>query len=483
MALRLHTSFINGKRLVNSGRIVKRRNPGQLNQEVSRYRETSEESAEMAMGSGANAFAAWSDKPLTHRVKILESVLASLDARSEKIATLITRENGKTLPESRAEVAAGIADSRFHLKDALRSSKQRIRSAVPDTRAHLQHEPVGVFLLITPWNFPLATILRKLVPALVFGNTVVVKPSEYTSATASVLFDILASQKLPAGVANLVLGSGPVLGPALIKHDALRGISFTGSTENGLLIANSVAGRDVRLQLEMGGKNSLLVLADADIDSAVDSAVVGAFSCAGQWCTGTGRVIVEDSIYDDFCQRLIKRAEQIVVGPGHIPSTRMGPLISSGRLKSARQAVRTAIHEGAKLACGGKKPRLRSGWDGHYLAPTIITEVNESMTVFADELFAPVLPVVRARDFEDGLRLANRGTLGLSASIFTEDRTKANEFLKKVEAGIAHVNLHTAFRVPDLPISGWRDSGRGIPECGRFGRDFYTRPRSVYLKT
>ena len=482
MPLRLHTSFINGKRIPKSGRVVKRRNPGRTGQLVSAYCEVKVESAKMAMNAAADAYAAWSDRPLAERVNLLEGVLDVLEKKSALYTRMITRENGKTLLESQAEVTAGLADARYNLKDALRARNAGSRSNSAVANARLQLEPVGVYVLITPWNFPLATILRKLIPAMAFGNTAIVKPSGYTSGTASILFDIMKSEKLPAGVANLVLGSGSVVGPALIEHEALRGISFTGSTRNGLSIAKSVAGRDVRLQLEMGGKNSLLVLADADIDAAVDAALVGAYSCAGQWCTGTGRVIVEDSVYDTFCERLVKRTDTIILGPGDLAKTQMGPLISADSLKSTRGAIRTAKSDGARLACGGKSPKLLKGQQGYYLAPTVLTEVDETMAVFTDELFAPVLPVARAEDFEEGLRLANHGNLGLSASVFTRNRVHANRFLRKVEAGIAHVNLHTAFRVPDLPVAAWRDSGRGTPECGRYARDFYTRPRSVYVR-
>lgn len=462
---------------------MKRKNPGRLGQEASRCLHADAASAKTAMNAASAAFAGWSDIPMSERVRKLEPVLDILEKRTDSFARTITRENGKTLNESRMEVVAGLADARYHLEDALKSRRGAVSSPNPMAKARLQLEPVGVYVLITPWNFPLATIMRKLIPALAFGNTAVVKPSGYTPATASLLFDCISAGKLPPGVANLVLGGGSQVGPVLTGHEALRGISFTGSTENGLRIARSVAGRDVRLQLEMGGKNSLLVLADADLSAAVDAAVVGAFSCAGQWCTGTGRAIVEEPVYDEFCALLNERTRTLVVGPGDRSETEMGPLISGESLKSTREAIRNARRDGARVVCGGKSPKLRKGQRGHFLLPTVLTDVEESMAAFNDELFAPVLPVARARDFEDGLRMANRGKFGLSASIFTKHKTHAETFLRKVEAGIAHVNLHTAFRIPHLPVAAWRDSGRGTPECGRFARDFYTRPRAAYLAT
>ncbi|MCB1121808.1 MAG: aldehyde dehydrogenase family protein [Verrucomicrobiae bacterium] len=483
MAIRLHTSFINGKRLPRSGPIVKRFNPGRTRQEASRCSHATADAAEAAMDAASASFPCWSDQPVKERVQILEHVLQRIEKKASGFARMITGENGKTLKESRLEVAAGLADARFHLADALRSRKETVSSPNTAARTRLFLEPVGVYVLITPWNFPLATILRKLIPALAFGNTAVVKPSGYTPGIASLLFDVVAAAKIPVGVANLVLGGGSEVGPALTAHEALRGVSFTGSTANGLHIARSVAGRDVRLQLEMGGKNSLLVLQDADLEAAVDAAVVGAFSCAGQWCTGTGRAIVEETIYDAFCSRLVGRTNALVVGPGDNPKTQMGPLISRESLRETREAIRIARSEGARVRCGGKAPSLRKGQGGNFLLPTVLSDVDETMAAFHEELFAPVLPVVRARNFEDGLRLANQGNFGLSASIFTNNKKYAEVFLRKVEAGIAHVNLHTAFRTPNLPVAGWRDSGRGIPECGRFARDFYTRPRAAYVAT
>jgi aldehyde dehydrogenase (NAD+) len=435
------------------------------------------------MEAAERAFAAWSEVVPDRRFQILDTLLNRIEDRMPSIATTITRENGKTRTESLAEINAALQDARFHLRDARDAvGRPKSFSKNQNHRHRLVLEPVGVYLLITPWNFPFATILRKIIPALAFGNTIVLKPSELTPGPACMLFRALCRFGLPPGAANLVLGTGQGIGPALVGHPALRGISFTGSNKVGLAFAQETAGRAVRLQLEMGGKNSLVVLSDADLDSAVEAAVTGGFSCAGQWCTGTGRVIVETGIHDAFCERLVERVRALKVGPGDAAGTEVGPLIFAERVKAARSAIRQAVKAGATIRCGGDRPVLRSGVKGHYFAPTVLTDVTEAMPAFIDELFAPVLPVVRARDYRDALRLANSGTFGLSASIFTSDRRKADDFLKRIEAGIAHVNLHTAFRVPELPVSAWRDSGRGIPECGRFARDFFTRSRAVYLR-
>jgi aldehyde dehydrogenase (NAD+) len=460
---------------------MKRENPGHSDRVAALWSPATRALAKSAMDAAERTFSAWSNDVSSHRIELLDTLLNRIEDRLSTIAATITRENGKTRAESRAEVNAALQDARFQLGDARDAIDRPVSSPRRQGYRHgLVLEPVGVYLLITPWNFPFATVLRKLVPALAFGNTVVLKPSEFTPGPASMLFRILSAVGFPPGVANLILGTGKGAGPALVGHPALRGISFTGSNAVGLELARQTAGRDVRLQLEMGGKNSLVVLSDADLERAVDAAVIGGFSCAGQWCTGTGRVIVEAGIHDAFCDRLIERVKTLVVGPGDARATKIGPLVSAERIKVARSGVRNAVKAGANLRCGGGRPVLRRGTRGHFFAPTVLTEVTETMPAFTDELFIPVLPVTRAQDYPDALRLANSGPYGLSASIFTSNRRKADDFLKRIEAGIAHVNLHTAFRVPELPVAAWRDSGRGIPECGRFNRDFFTRPRAVY---
>ena len=416
----------------------------------------------------------------TKRCIALNTLLNRLGERASSLAAIITRENGKTLPESRGEINAALADG-AHLLTEARTAMRRRTSSREGIHCELLHEPVGVYLLITPWNFPLATIVRKLIPALALGNTVVLKPSELTPGPAVQLMRLMEGLLLPPGTVNLVLGTGKSVGPTLVDHSALRGISFTGSNTVGLALARQTAGRDVRLQLEMGGKNSLVVLADADLDQAVEAAMLGGFSCAGQWCTGTGRVIVEDSVYSSFCDTLMRRTSRLAVGPGDLKRTagRSGHRGGPGSLRPVHRPA--GIADGAILACGGDRPRLPKGQAGHFFRPTVLTEVNEDAVVFTEELFVPILPVIRAADAADALRLANLGRMGLSASIFTSNPRKADRFIRGVEAGIVHHNLHTAHRVPELPVSAWRESGRGIPECGDYASSFFARPRAVYL--
>jgi len=431
------------------------------------------------MSAAHEAFAGWSQRPLRERIAVLRAALADLNKRSGELTAMITRENGKTGREAMAEIAAAMGDARYQLRQASRGDHLPKRGE--SVTRLLRREPVGVFLLITPWNFPFATVLRKVIPALALGNTVVVKPSEFTPGPAVAIGRALVRAGVPPGAVAIVLGRGSVIGAAMTRHPALKGVSFTGSTRNGLAIARAVAGRDVRLQLEMGGKNSLVVLADADLDAAVEAAVIGGLSCSGQWCTGTGRIIVEAAVHDAFCGRLLSRIGRLSVGAGDVEGTDVGPLVSLQRVHASAQAVRRARREGAVVHDVAGRPRRGAG-QGYFFPPTVLTEVREDMAVFREELFAPILPITRARDFDDALRLANLGDAGLSASIFTRDSSRGDRFVREVEAGITHVNLHTAYRTADLPVAGWRESGRGIPECGEFARDFFTRPRAVYLR-
>jgi acyl-CoA reductase-like NAD-dependent aldehyde dehydrogenase len=480
MPAKILTSFIDGSWLSPVSKTIVARNPGRLAREASRWSPASRTQARDAMEAAAQAWPAWAATRPRGRIELLDAFLKKLGQDSSALADTITRENGKTLRESRAEIRAALADARHLLKSA-RAAMRRPAPNGSKSRHGLVHEPVGVYMLVTPWNFPLATIIRKIIPALAFGNTVILKPSRLTPATAVKVVGLMAEVPFSSGTVNLVLGTGGGVGPALVGHPALRGLSFTGSNPVGLELARQTAGRDVRLQLEMGGKNSLIVLADAGVDQAVEAAITGGFSCAGQWCTGTGRIIVEDDLYQLFCDKLVTRTTQLKVGPGDVQSVQVGPVISADRVRFAKSSVREAVTAGATIACGGDRPALRKGWKGHFFAPTVLTEVTEKMDVFKNELFVPILPVVRAADYSDALRLANSGPYGLSASIFTTDRIRADHFLQHIEAGIAHVNLHTALRIPELPVAGWRDSGRGIPECGDYAADFFARPRAVYL--
>jgi aldehyde dehydrogenase (NAD+) len=458
-------------------------NLANLDQEVGACSQADAAMAKEAMDEAAKAWKSWANTDVGERLKFLEQVLERLERNSERIVRTITLENGKTLRESEMEVASALRDAHYQL-EAVSELEWKVPVWTPDdeVESYVRHESLGVFLLVTPWNFPLATILRKLIPALGFGNTVVCKPPERTPLTPTLLFEILDECGIPAGVANLVLGKSSVVGKPLIEHPSLAGISFTGSTEVGLEICKKVADCPVRLQMEMGGKNAAVVLEDTDLDAAVDAVVQAAFSCAGQWCTSTSRAIVQKSVYLEFTQALKERVSAIRVGDGTDPNTTMGPVFSLGQRDRVLSAVETALGEGATLLIGGSSIEEVDGKRGWYLEPIVLIDVKPEMTVAREEVFGPLLAVIEAETAEEALAIANGTEYGLSFSVFTRSDEWAERFVNEIEAGVCHVNLPTAYRSAELPVGGWRQSGRGVPECGDVQKDFYTRLKTVYRK-
>ena len=451
------------------------RNPGDLDQTVCAFSPADVSQAIGAMSQAVESFRVWRRFPVAERLRILERAIVLLEERTEIFRQAITSENGKTLEESDKEIASTLKDARHQLK-VMKDFEWESVVETPDSsvRSSIRREPVGAFLLITPWNFPLATILRKLVPAIGFGNTVVCKPAEVTPLSAFHLFEILDEAGFPPGVANLVLGRGSEIGPALIDHPRLAGISFTGSTEVGLRICHQVADHQVRLQMEMGGKNALVVLEDADLVEAVEATALAAFSCAGQWCTSTSRVLVERSVMKDFLDLLQTRISQIHVGNGSDPETTMGPVISKCQRREDLEAVAKALEEGATLLMGGEAKDVIDGKRGWYMEPTVFIDVSPESTLAREEVFGPVLAVVPVDSPEEALAVANRTRFGLSFSVYTQSKKWADRFVEEVESAVCHVNLRplSRRRTPDRRMARiWT----GVPECPAMSKGIFMR--------
>ena len=457
-------------------------NPANREELLAESPESSVAEVEAALAAAQAAGPAWTRLPMPQRAAVLERWLELLKSREEDFVAVITRENGKTRRESRAEYLAAVKEAAYQIGRGRQGGGRACPAEMSGVHAELRREPLGVVALVTPWNFPLNVACRKMIPALIAGNTCVLKPSELTPITAALLFETIEAAKLPPGVANLVFGPGSAIGDALTGSPVVQAVSFTGSTAVGLEIARKLAGRPTKLQLELGGKNPLVVLADADLDRAVEAAVTGAFSCSGQWCTSTSRVIVESEIHDRFVQRLAARAREIVVGNGADEASMMGPVCGQRQYENVLRYIAIGRSEGAKLAAGGAALTSGAHAQGYFIAPTVFSGVKPEMKLAQEEIFGPVVAVFSADTLDEAIALANRTPYGLASSIYTSSLASAQRFVAGSDVGLCHVNLHTAYKEPQLEFGGVKQSGRGDPEAGESGLEFFTRHKAVYLK-
>lgn len=467
-------SYIDGKWVSpKSSSPIKRFNPADIKEEVSEILFADDRLADYAVEKANGAAAYWRKTSIVKRIELVEKFLELFISNRNKLAGTITKENGKTLSESYSEIDSALRESNYQIEFLRNSTVEQI------SNSKIIYEPLGVVLLITPWNFPVATILRKLIPALLTGNTIIVKPSELTPLSSVALFKLFEEVDFPNGVINLVLGDGNV-GSYLCRHTFVRAISLTGSSITGNVILKQISGRNVRMQAEMGGKNTVVVLKDANIEKAAKDIVYSSYACSGQWCTGTSKVIAEKEVYDLLMQRLIDHTSKIVIGNGFDENVTMSPLISQAQLDKTLNAVTQANNEKAELVIGGEKPRENTLEYGYFFEPTIYSNVKPEMFISQEEIFGPVLSVLKAENFDDALKLTNISKYGLAFSIYTNVSEKAEKFIKDVKAGVCHINLPTSYRDPALPLLGWENSGYGLPESGRFARDFFTRTKVIY---
>jgi alpha-ketoglutaric semialdehyde dehydrogenase len=480
---RIFQNYIGGKWIdAASARRRQSFNPANREELICESPDSAPSDAESAIQAADKAFASWSHAPMPQRATALHAFVRRLREREDEFSRAITLENGKTLTESRTEFSAALKEAEFQVGQGRRIAGVLRPSEAPGVSCHLRREPLGVATLITPWNFPLNVACRKLVPALIAGNTCVLKPAELTPMSAALLFESLHLSGLPPGVANLVFGSGAVIGDTIVTDPLVKALSFTGSTEVGLGIAKKLAGRATKVQLELGGKNPMVVLSDADIDMAVEAAVLGGFSCSGQWCTSTSRVIVEAGIYGAFLDKLIASVKKIEVGDGCDGGVRMGPVCGRRQFEAILGFINVGIREGARLVIGGRALTDGKHAQGWFIAPTVFADVSAEHVIAREEIFGPVLVVLKANDLGDAIRLANDTRFGLASSIFTRDLASAQRFLTESEVGLCHVNMHTAFKEPQLEFGGVKESGRGAPEAGDSGIEFFTRHKAVYVK-
>ena len=465
----------------SGGATTKDVNPAHTGEVVAVFPSAGREDAARAAEAAGRAFPGWSRTPMPRRAEILLKAAALLEQRLDQVAEALTREEGKTLAESKGETARGVSLLRYYAGEALQPTGEMYPSASPATVLWAERVPLGVVALITPWNFPVAIPTWKLAPALVFGNTVVLKPAELTPLTAWHLADVLEKAGLPPGVFNLVVGKGSQVGQALVDSPQVKAISFTGSNAVGTKLAAQCVERGIKFQLEMGGKNPVIVLQDADLDKAVELTIAGAMLSAGQKCTATSRVIVQREVLPAFRDRLAARASALKVGDGMKADTYMGPLVSADAEKTVLEYIEIGRQEGARLLAGGQKLKGGEYDEGFYVAPTVFDEVRPDMRIAQEEIFGPVVGVIEAKSFDEAVALANQTKFGLSASVVTRDLGLALRFIREIDAGIVHVNSQTAGAEPQVPFGGFKHSSSGSREQGKAAREFFTQIKTVYL--
>lgn len=474
-------NFINGKWVDSQQtKVFERRNPANLDEVVACAPVSSREELRGAVAAAKAAFPGWRDTPAPLRGRVLSRAAVLMEQQKEDLARLLTREEGKTFRESLGEIQKSINILEFISGEARRIGGQTLPSELPRNFAYTIKQPVGVIGAITPWNFPVAIPVWKLAPALVAGNTAVFKPAELTPLTAAAVVKIFSEAGLPAGVLNMVLGSGAEIGDELVSHPDVRAISFTGSNAVGSAIYAGGARLSKKCQCEMGGKNPVVVLDDADLPLAVEACVAGAFGSAGQRCTATSRVVVDESVADPFVQMLLDRARMLKCGDGLAYGIDVGPVVDENQLETVLRFIEIGKGEGRLLLGGG---RLKGeGFDrGYFVAPTVFDDVPAESTIAQEEIFGPVLSIIRVGDFEEAIKVANSVRYGLSSSIYTNDATKIFDFIDRIETGITHVNSPTVGGEAQLPFGGMKATGIGLREMGREAIDFYTEVKAVYI--
>ena len=478
----IYRNFIDGQWVESeSSRTVENINPANTDDRLGTIRQATREEARRAVEAASQAFRDWRATPAPARGRIVGRAARLMEEHKEEIAQLLTREEGKTISESRGELQRSINVAEFCAGEARRLNGETIQSELPSNFAYTIKQPLGVVACVTPWNFPVAIPVWKIAPALVAGNAVVFKPASLTPATAVRIVEIFEEAGIPKGVLNLILGSGSDAGDEIINHPAVKAISFTGSNEVGIRLYEQASRRGAKVQCEMGGKNPVIVMEDADLELAVESTAQGAFGSSGQRCTATSRVVVVNDIADKFVGALVKRADSMRIGAGSDPQTEMGPSVDENQYKTVLQYIDIGREDGAELKCGGKRAEGDGLDKGFFVRPTVFDHVTPDMRVAREEIFGPVLSVLRVKDFDEAMRVANDSEFGLSSSIFTSDATRIFRFVDEIETGMTHINSPTTGGEAHIPFGGIKGTGIGDREQGSTALDFYTDLKVVYV--
>jgi aldehyde dehydrogenase (NAD+) len=475
-------NFISGEWIDSqSARTFENRNPADATDLVGIFPASDAQDVRAAIESARSAYKSWRLVPAPKRAEILFRAAEILVRRKEELAREMTREMGKVLAETRGDVQEAIDMTYYMAGEGRRLFGQTTPSELPSKMAMSVRQPLGVCALITPWNFPMAIPAWKSMPALVAGNTVVLKPAEDTPLSSSHLVEILAEAGIPAGVVNLVHGTGPAAGAPLVASPGVAAVSFTGSTETGRAVSQACAPDFKPCHLEMGGKNAMIVMDDANLDLALDGAVWGAFGTTGQRCTATSRILVQKGVYREFRDRLVDRAKALRVGNGLDPATELGPLINEAQLQKVMEYVEIGRNEGAKIMTGGHRLEKAAFAKGWFHEPTIFADCAPAMRIAQEEIFGPVVALIPIETLDEAIEIANGVVYGLSASIYTRDVNQALRATRDLHTGIVYVNAPTIGAETHLPFGGTKQTGNGHREAGAAALDFYTEWKTIYV--
>lgn len=476
----LARNFIDGE-WVEGQDVCKNINPSNTNDVIGLFVRASRTDVGNAVLAAHRSFPAWSRATPQDRHDILKRIGDEITARKEELGRLLSREEGKTLAEGIGEVARAGQVFLFFAGECLRLAGESFASIRSGVDVEVTREPVGVIGIITPWNFPIAIPAWKIAPALAYGNCVVFKPADLVPATAHAMAEIISHSGIPSGVFNLLMGRGSEVGQAMLDHPQVQAVSFTGSVATGRGVAAGCTAADPmkKVQLEMGGKNPLIVLDDADLKVATTCAVNGAYFATGQRCTASSRLIVTTGIHDRFVEAMTEQLKSLVIGDALRPDTQIGPVVDEHQLEQDLSYIRIGQSEGAKLVCGGE--RLNRDAPGFYLAPALFTEADNGMRISREEIFGPVAAVIRARNYEEALEIANDTAFGLSAGICTTSLKYARHFARNSQSGMVMTNLPTAGVDYHVPFGGRKASSYGPREQGAYAREFYTTVKTSYV--
>jgi len=477
-----YQNFVDGAWVTSaSGNLFENRNPVDRDDLIGTFQQSSAADAERAIDAARRAYATWRLVPAPRRAEVLFRAGQLLSARKESLARDMTREMGEVLDETRGDVQEAVDMTFFMAGEGRRQYGQTVPSELRDKFAMSVRQPVGVCAVITPWNFPMAIPSWKIIPALVCGNTVAFKPATLTPLSAVNFVKILEEAGVPRGVVNLVTGGGDAVGTAMTTADAVRVVSFTGSTDVGRTVSLKAAPSFKKVHLEMGGKNVIMVMDDANLELAVEGCLWGGFGTTGQRCTAASRVVVHQKVYRAFLDRFVQRAAALRVGAGLDPDTQMGPLVSEGQRDTVIKYVDIGRQEGATLVCGGHALTDGPYAKGHFLEPTIFADVAPSMRIAQEEIFGPVVSVIPCRSLDEAIEIGNNVQYGLSASIYTQDVNAAFAAMRDLDTGIFYVNAPTIGAEVHLPFGGTKATGNGHREAGTAALDVFSEWKSIYV--